>query len=83
MIFDDIFSPLDAKTSSFIMNETILGVLKETTVLIITHAVQYAKTADCVYVMEKGEIIQKGDYEDVKENELFQKFNQLEEVKKK
>lgn len=80
MIFDDIFSPLDAKTSSYIMNETVLGVLKEKTLLVITHAVQYSKHADNIYVMDKGRIVKEGRYKELKNTELLLKFSEIEQV---
>lgn len=81
MIFDDIFSPLDAKTSSFIMNETILGVLKDKTLLVITHAVQYSKHADNIYIMDRGKIVNEGKYQELKNSELLLKFSEIENVK--
>lgn len=80
MIFDDIFSALDAKTASWIMNNTILGVLKKNTILLITHAVHFSKFSDKIFVMENGKIVKEGTYDKLKNTELLIKFSEIEEV---
>jgi ATP-binding cassette, subfamily C (CFTR/MRP), member 2 len=48
------------------MNKTILNILKNETVILITHSMQYLHQADYIYVMKEGEFIMEGAFEDVK-----------------
>lgn len=79
-IFDDLLSALDGKVGAFIMEETILGQLKGKSIIMITHGLQYLKYTDYIYVMDHGKIILEGDFESIKETELYQKFLELDEV---
>ena len=74
-------SALDAKIGSFISEETILKQLKGKTVILVTHGLQYLKHADHIYVMEDGMISTEGNFDDIKDTELYSKFKQLEQVK--
>lgn len=78
-IFDDVMSALDAKVGSFIMEETILKQLKSKTVLLVTHGLQYLRYSDYIYVMDEGKVLLEGKYEQIKETELYKKFEQLGE----
>ena len=80
-IFDDVMSALDAKVGAFITQETIMKQLKGKTVILVTHGLQYLKYSDYIYVMEEGEIAEQGEFEQIKDTELYQKFIQIEEVK--
>ena len=82
MLLDDILSPLDAKTALFIVNETLLKALRHKTILMATHAIQYIKFGDYIYIVDGGRIKEEGAYEEVIEGELIQKFKELEEVSK-
>ena len=72
---------LDGKIGAFITEETIMKQLKGKTVILVTHSLQYLKYSDFIYVMEQGEIAEKGDFEKIRNTELYQKFMKLGEVK--
>jgi ABC-type transport system involved in cytochrome bd biosynthesis fused ATPase/permease subunit len=80
MLFDDILSPLDPKTASFLVKETLLKALKNKTILMVTHAIQYINKGDYIYIMEHGSILEEGCYDDIKEGDLIKKFKELEDV---
>lgn len=82
-IFDDLLSALDAKVGAFIMEETILGELKGKSVIMVTHGLQYLKYTDYIYVMDEGNIKLQGDFNSIKETELYKKFLELDEVRVK
>ena len=82
-IFDDIMSALDGKIGAFIYEQTILKQLKDKTVILVTHGLQYLKFADYIYVMDEGEIKQEGGFEDIRRTELYQKFQEIEQVSPK
>ena len=74
-------SALDAKVGAFISEETILKQLRSKTIVLVTHSLQYLKYADYIYVMDEGRIMKEGTFEDVKDTELYHKFQELENVK--
>ena len=64
------------------MNETILGLLKNKTIILATHAMQYVKSSDYIYLMDKGEIKIEGKFEKISESSLYKKFIQIQDWKK-
>lgn len=61
-LLDDIFSAVDAHTGSSIFKECVRGILKNKTILLVTHQVDFLRNVDTVFVMKNGEIIQSGKY---------------------
>jgi ABC-type transport system involved in cytochrome bd biosynthesis fused ATPase/permease subunit len=74
-------SALDAKVGAFITEETILKKLKDKTIIMVTHGLQYLKYSDYIYVMDEGEMLLEGSFDDVQSSELYQKFLELDEVR--
>ncbi|VAH25240.1 unnamed protein product [Triticum turgidum subsp. durum] len=65
-LLDDIFSAVDAHTGSTIFKECLKGLLKNKTVLLVTHQVDFLRNVDTVFVVTKnGAIIQSGIYGDL------------------
>ncbi|KAK1677416.1 hypothetical protein QYE76_038264 [Lolium multiflorum] len=64
-LLDDIFSAVDAHTGSSIFKECLKGILKNKTVLLVTHQVDFLRNVDSVFVMKNGAIIQSGNYGDL------------------
>ncbi|MCK0205556.1 ATP-binding cassette domain-containing protein [Ornithobacterium rhinotracheale] len=74
LIMDEATSALDSETENYI-KENIERLQGKYTMVIIAHRLSTIKHADSIYVMEKGEIIEHGNY-----NELYQqngKFKQM------
>ncbi|KAG8064046.1 hypothetical protein GUJ93_ZPchr0004g38273 [Zizania palustris] len=61
-LLDDIFSAVDAHTGSAIFKECLKGILKNKTVLLVTHQVDFLKNVDTIFVMKDGVVIQSGSY---------------------
>lgn len=71
LIFDECTSALDNISQQKII-ENIQSICKDKIIIIIAHRLAVAKVADCVLVMEHGQILQKGGYEELmKEDGLF------------
>lgn len=71
LIFDECTSALDNISQQKII-EKIQNICKDKIIIIIAHRLAVAKVADCVLVMEHGQILQKGGYEELmKEDGLF------------
>ncbi|KAI9087145.1 hypothetical protein K1719_030909 [Acacia pycnantha] len=62
-LFDDPFSAVDAHTGSHLFKECLMGVLREKTILYVTHQVEFLPAADLILVMQNGRITQSGTFE--------------------
>ncbi|XXG54117.1 hypothetical protein AAC387_Pa03g2081 [Persea americana] len=69
-LLDDIFSAVDAHTGSEIFKECVRGVLKDKTVILVTHQVDFLHNADLIMVMRDGMIVQSGKYNELLESGL-------------
>ena len=81
-LFDDPISALDVHVGKSVMEEGIIGYLKGKTRVIATHAIEYLKYFDYVYIIDEGKIIEEGDYDTISKTQLFLKMKQAEEAKK-
>lgn len=59
-LLDDVLSAVDVKVAKHIFQHCIRGLLKNKTVLLCTHHVQYLGYADRIVVMENGSIKEQG-----------------------
>ncbi|XP_077218385.1 ABC transporter C family member 14-like [Tasmannia lanceolata] len=66
-LLDDIFSAVDAQTGSEIFKECVRGALKDKTILLVTHQVDFLHNADLILVMRDGMIVQAGKYNELHE----------------
>ncbi|XP_053398618.1 ATP-binding cassette sub-family C member 5-like isoform X2 [Mercenaria mercenaria] len=64
-ILDDPLSALDVKVGKQIFHTCIKSMLKDKTVLLVTHQLQYLKHCDEVVVMEEGCIEEKGQHQEL------------------
>ena len=64
LIFDDCLSAVDTRTEEIILNN--LGkIMKNKTSILIAHRVSTIKNADKILVMDKGEIIEQGNHNEL------------------
>ena len=73
-ILDDPISALDAHVGKNIMNNCIMGYLKGKTIILATHALQYAAFADKIYYMKNGEINWEGTYNELIKQQFYSVF---------
>ncbi|XP_038977801.1 ABC transporter C family member 14-like [Phoenix dactylifera] len=64
-LLDDVFSAVDAHTGSEIFKECVRGALKEKTIVLVTHQVDFLHNADLIIVMRDGAIVQSGKYSEL------------------
>ncbi|PWA56771.1 multidrug resistance-associated protein 4 [Artemisia annua] len=69
-LLDDVFSAVDAHTGSEIFKECVRGVLKDKTILLVTHQVDFLHNVDLILVMRDGMIVQSGKYDELLESGL-------------
>nr|QGP74111.1 ABCC transporter [Sedum alfredii] len=67
-LLDDVFSAVDAHTGSEIFKECVRGILKEKTIILVTHQVDFLHNVDHILVMRDGMIVQSGRYKEVMES---------------
>ncbi|PPD75585.1 hypothetical protein GOBAR_DD27494 [Gossypium barbadense] len=69
-LLDDVFSAVDAHTGTDIFKECVRGALKEKTILLVTHQVDFLHNVDLIMVMRDGMIVQSGKYNDLLDSGL-------------
>ncbi|RXJ69662.1 ABC transporter ATP-binding protein [Halarcobacter ebronensis] len=68
VIFDESTSALDVHTEARLFND-LKEVLKDKTVITIAHRLSTVRNADSIYVLNDGEIVQKGTPKELEEEE--------------
>ena len=81
-LFDDPLSALDSHVGEAIFNGLIKDYLKNKTVLVVTHALQYIPMMNKVLYIDEGKIVFFGKPEDAMNLPFFKKALTLEERKK-
>jgi len=82
LILDDSFSAVDTQTEEKILNN-LEPVMKNRTVILISHRISTLKNTDKIFVLKEGQILERGTHQELIENEqlyydIYQK-QQLEE----
>ncbi len=75
LILDEATSSLDFESENLIY-ESIKNLSNKMTIIIITHKLSFLKQSSKIFVIEKGQIIDTGNYEDLinKKNSIIYKF---------
>lgn len=79
---DDCLSALDAHVGKKIFKNVFKKFLKGKTIIMATHALQYLNEVDRILLMENGEVVLEGSYEELKNERKFKNFI-LSQSKKK
>jgi len=85
-LFDDPLSAVDSKVGRHLFNYAIKGeLLKDKVVVLVTHHLNYAKESDRVLLFSEGKIIGDGTFDELRvmENNLFNKFKEIEDEEEK
>jgi subfamily B ATP-binding cassette protein HlyB/CyaB len=64
LIFDEATSALDYESEQ-IIQKNMSRICQGRTVIIVAHRLSAVRNADCIYVMNKGEIAEKGTHEEL------------------
>jgi ABC-type multidrug transport system fused ATPase/permease subunit len=70
-ILDDPLSAVDVHVGKHIFENFINGAIKEKARLLVTNQLQYVHNADKVIVLDAGNIVAQGSYEECAKNEMF------------
>lgn len=71
ILMDDPISALDANVKKSIFNNVMLNHLKNKTRILVTHAVDFLEFVDTVVVIKNGEIVLKGAFKDIKDDDYL------------
>ena len=78
LIFDDSLSVVDTETDKEI-RARLKELQKQVTTIIITHRINSAKDADCIFVIEKGKITSSGTHEELIHQEgLYRRIYEIQ-----
>lgn len=69
-LLDDPLSAVDSDVGSTIFYECVTGYLKDKTVILVTHQLQYLHKIDDILVMSDGQIKTHGEFEELKDKEI-------------
>uniref|UniRef100_A0ACD5V585 Uncharacterized protein n=1 Tax=Avena sativa TaxID=4498 RepID=A0ACD5V585_AVESA len=64
-LFDDPFSAVDTHTGGQLFKDCLMGMLKDKTILYVTHQVEFLPAADLILVMQDGKIVQNGTFDEL------------------
>ncbi|KAA8520373.1 hypothetical protein F0562_014629 [Nyssa sinensis] len=64
-LLNDPFSAVDAHTGTQLFEDCLMGILKDKTILYVTHQVEFLPAADLILVMQNGRIAQAGTFEEL------------------
>ncbi|EAS02536.2 ABC transporter C family protein (macronuclear) [Tetrahymena thermophila SB210] len=66
-LFDDPISAVDSKVAKAIFFDAISTLCRNSTVILVTHQVHYARFADKIIILEGGKVCQQGKYEELEQ----------------
>ena len=82
-IFDDPLSALDAYVGMNLFNEVFNDYLKNKTIIISTHALQYVTYFDRIFYIHQGRIKFIGEPKDIENQQFYKDFKSAQENKQK
>lgn len=65
VLLDDPISALDANVKKKIFENVLLEHLKEKTIILVTHAIDFLHLVDRIVVFNEGKIVLQGAYSDI------------------
>ena len=79
LLLDEATSSLDAESEKLVQ-EALNNLMKGRTSIIIAHRLATIREVDCIYVMDNGQIIEKGTHEElaIKENGTYNNLAKLQ-----
>ena len=79
-LMDDPISALDASVRKKLFQNVIVNHLKDKTVVLVTHAIDFIHLADKIYLMDDGKIITQGSYDEIKDNHKLQNLLNINKI---
>lgn len=84
-LIDDALSAVDVYVGKKLFENVFTGKLKEKTVVVVTHLLQYLPKFPKIYLVDEGAIVAHGGYDDIKITEAYSQYinQQMVELSKK
>ena len=80
LILDEATSALDSR-SELLIKSAIENIAQKTTLVVIAHRLSTIINADSIYVLQKGRIIEQGNYHDlIKYNSTFKQAAEMQRL---
>ncbi|XP_050359927.1 ATP-binding cassette sub-family C member 4-like [Nymphalis io] len=73
-LLDDPLSAVDTHVGKHLVSECILGLLRHSTRILVTHQLHHLKAADKVIILRNGEIETQASFEEVSKSPLFEEL---------
>ena len=77
VLLDDPISALDANVKKKIFENVLLDHLKEKTIILVTHAIDFLHLVDRIVVFAEGEIVLQGSYDEIKSDPYLVKLMEI------
>jgi ABC-type multidrug transport system fused ATPase/permease subunit len=78
LILDEATSALDSESEKLVQ-EAMDGLMKGRTSIVIAHRLSTIKNADCILVLENGQIIEQGTHQELQKNEgLYKQLSDMQ-----
>ena len=77
LIMDDPISALDCDVRKKVFSEVFVGLMKEKTRILVTHAVDFVHLADHIIIMKDGEVQAQGSYESLAEHPYILEITEI------
>lgn len=78
LIMDEATAALDSETENEI-RESLEALQGQVTIISIAHRLSTVRKADCLYLMDKGQIVASGNFEELKQkSEYFKRLTELQ-----
>ena len=81
-LMDDPISALDAHVRKQIIRNVYFGILKNTTRILVTNAIDFLNQADHIVMMEQGKIKAQGSYSELEKRKDFSDLMELNKINK-
>lgn len=69
-LLDDPLSAVDAHVGRHLFRKCIKGYLRDKTCILITHQIQYLSSVDQIILMQKGNVLTEGSYQELQKSNL-------------
>ncbi|XP_023940125.2 ATP-binding cassette sub-family C member 4 [Bicyclus anynana] len=79
-ILDDPLSAVDTHVGKHLVSECVMGLLRHSSRILVTHQLHHLKSADKVIILRNGEIETQGSFDEVSKTPLFDELLEDEEL---
>ncbi|CAH0722547.1 unnamed protein product, partial [Brenthis ino] len=78
-LLDDPLSAVDTHVGKHLVAECVMGLLRHSTRILVTHQLHHLKSADKIIILRNGELELQGSFEELSKTPLFEELLQDEE----